>query len=172
MRTSWVPRGEMEHILAALTAPNRLACEISLATGLRIGDVLSLKADQIRARFVIYEQKTGKRRAVYMPSALLDRARRMAGHIYVFPHRYTGKQHRTRQAVFRDLKRAAKLFRISGNVAPHSLRKVYAVELFNRTKSVERIKKLLNHSDEAVTMLYAMADRVEQRVLDTKNYIS
>ena len=41
MRADHVPRDELAHILAALTPPNRLALEVSLATGLRIGDVLA-----------------------------------------------------------------------------------------------------------------------------------
>ena len=35
MRSEWIEKGEMEHVLAALMPENRLACEISLATGLR-----------------------------------------------------------------------------------------------------------------------------------------
>ena len=39
MRSEYYPRGEVTHILAALSPQNRLACEISLFTGLRINDV-------------------------------------------------------------------------------------------------------------------------------------
>ena len=61
MRSEWIEKGEMEHVLAALMPENRLACEISLATGLRINDVLSLKASDVKKqRFTIREQKTGK----------------------------------------------------------------------------------------------------------------
>ena len=61
MRTDWLFKAELLHVLAALTPPNRLACEISLATGLRISDVLALTRDQaVDGRFSIREQKTGK----------------------------------------------------------------------------------------------------------------
>ena len=161
MRSEWIPKGEIEHVLAALTPPNRLACEISLATGLRIGDVLALKTAQLKERFTIHEQKTGKTRTIRMPKGLLDRALAQAGHIYVFPHRTDGKRHRTRQAVFKDLRRAAKLFRVSAHVSPHSLRKIFAVDYLDKTRSLARVQRLLNHADEAVTMIYAMADRVD-----------
>ena len=44
-----------------------------------------------------------------------------------------------------------------------SARKLYAVSEYRRTGSIERVKELLNHEDEAVTILYAMADQLERR---------
>ena len=52
MRSDWIPKGEMSHILAALQPENRLACEVSLATGLRINDVLAM----VPSKNVIYPQ--------------------------------------------------------------------------------------------------------------------
>lgn len=164
MRSEWVPKGEMEHILAALMPENRLACEISLFTGLRINDVLSLKTSQVKKqRFTIREQKTGKTRTFRLPKELYDRAMNCAGQFYVFEHRLNGREHRTRQAVYKDLRRAATLFGVKQNVSPHSLRKVFAVEEFEKHGNLAKVKKLLNHSSEAVTMLYAMANVVEFR---------
>ena len=166
MQSQWICSSELEHVLAALTAPNRLAAEVSLATGLRIGDVLSLKTEQLRKsnRFTIKEQKTGKSRLVYLPTNLHLQLLLQAGRFWVFEGRINSRQHRTRQAVFKDLRRAAKAFRITAHVSPHSLRKVYAVEYFERTHSLEKVRKLLNHSSEAVTMIYAMSN-----ILSTKN---
>lgn len=168
MRSEWVPKGEMEHILAALTAPNRLACEVSLATGLRIGDVLYLKPEQVRKqRFTVREQKTGKTRSVRLPKDLMERCISCAGQHYVFENRLNGRKPRTRQAVYKDLKRVAKNYGCKKNVTPHSARKVFAVEEFEKTGSLKRVQKLLNHSDEAVTILYAMANVLTKR----KNFI-
>lgn len=162
MRSQWVCGRELEYVLAALTKKNMLVCEVCLATGLRVGDVLALKTDFLRTnRFTIKEQKTGKSRLVYLPKALYERLVKQSGRVWVFEGRTDPKKHRTRQAVFKDLRRAAKAFRISAHISPHSLRKVYAVDYFNRTGSLEKVKKALNHSGEAVTMLYAMADRVK-----------
>lgn len=164
MRSEWVPKGEIEHILAALMPENRLACEISLFTGLRINDVLSLKTAQVRKqRFTIREQKTGKTRTVRLPKDLFERAMECSGQFYVFEHRLNGREHRTRQAVYKDLKRAAALFGVKAQVSPHSLRKIFAVEEFNDKGDLARVRKLLNHSNEAVTMLYAMANVVKRK---------
>lgn len=130
MRSDYYFRAEVEHILAALTPANRLACEVSLATGLRIGDVLALKTAGLCQRMTVQEQKTGKNRRVRFTNDLYTRLLAFAGKTYVFPHRLDGRKHRTRQAVWKDLK---------------------------------RVQKLLNHSDEAVTMIYAMADELMKR---------
>ena len=165
MRTEWIPKGEMVHILAALSPENRLACEISLATGLRINDVLALTPQKVRKqRFTIREEKTGKTRLVRLPSDLVKRALACAGQHYIFEGRLNGRKHRTRQAVFKDLKKASANFSIKPNIAPHSLRKIYAVDEFERSgNNLKKVKKLLNHNSEAVTILYAMANIIGNR---------
>lgn len=164
MRTEWLPKGEMEVILRALSPENRLACEISLATGLRINDVLALTPEKVRKqRFTLREEKTGKTRRIRLPAELVNRALAMAGQHYIFEHRLNGRKHRTRQAVFKDLKKACANFGIKKNVAPHSLRKIYAVEEYELTGDLKKVQKLLNHSNEAVTMLYAMANSIRKK---------
>jgi integrase len=169
MRSEWIPKGEMQHILAALYPINRLACEVSLSTGLRINDVLALTPQKVRKqRFTIREEKTGKTRLVRLPNELVKRCLACSGQHYVFEGRLDGRKHRTRQAVFKDLKRAAAAFNIKKNVTPHSLRKVYAVEEFEKSGcNLKKVQKLLNHDSEAVTMLYAMANVISKR----KNFV-
>jgi integrase len=165
MRTEWIPRGEMVHILASLSPENRLACEISLATGLRINDVLALTPQKVRKqRFTIREEKTGKTRLIRLPSELVKRALACSGQHYIFEGRLNGRTHRTRQAVYKDLKKASANFSVRSNIAPHTLRKIYAVDEFERTGgNLKKVKKLLNHTSEAVTMLYAMANVIGKR---------
>ena len=50
MRSQWIPNDEAEKVLAALTAENRLICEIGMATGLRVGDILRLKPESLEKR--------------------------------------------------------------------------------------------------------------------------
>lgn len=164
MRSEWAPKGEIQHILAALSPQNRLACEVSLFTGLRINDVLALKPSQVaKQRFTVYEQKTGKPRRVRLPNDLVERCLLCSGQHFVFENRLNGRKHRTRQAVYKDLMRAAKVFGVHKHISPHSLRKVFAVEEFEKSGDLQRVKKLLNHSSEAVTLLYAMSNVVRRR---------
>lgn len=159
MKTAYLLDREVGHVLAALTPSNRLVCRVCLHTGLRVGDVLALRTQQLAPRFWITERKTRKRRQVGLPAALLADLRAQAGRVWVFPGRNPSKP-RTRQAVWADVKRAARAFRLPQNVAPHSFRKVYAVELLRRYGDLERVRRALNHGSCETTMIYAMADRL------------
>lgn len=165
MRSEWIPKGDFVHLLAALTPENRLACEVSLATGLRINDVLALTPDKVRKqRFTLRDQKTGKPHLVRLPSELVKRCLACSGQHYIFEHRLNGRQHRTRQAVWKDLKKTAAMFGIKKNITPHTARKEFAVEEYYRTNgNLKHVQRLLCHSSEAVTMLYAMANVLNKR---------
>ena len=156
MTTEYLLRREMGHVLAALTPSNRIVCEVCLHTGLRVGDVLAIKTADIKRQFWVTEAKTGKKRRVNLPDELVEKIRAQAGETWAFPGRKEGS-HRTRQAVWADVKRAAKAFRLKQNVAPHSFRKVYAVELMRKCGDAKRVQRALNHSDQATTMIYIMA---------------
>ena len=158
MRTDYMLEKEVELVLAALMPGNALALRTALHTGLRISDVLALKPDQLKPRFWVQEQKTGKRRQVGLTAALLAELQASAGEYWVFPGRDPTK-HRTRQAVWKDMKRAAKAFRLPINAGPHSARKVYAVELMRKYGDLDRVRRALNHDSATVTLLYALADR-------------
>lgn len=158
MKTEYLLQREVDNVLSVLTPINALIMRVALHTGLRIGDVLSLKTDQLKPHFWVRESKTGKPRQVGLPEPLLSDLKERAGQVWVFESPRTGRP-QTRQAVWRDVKRAATAFRLPQNVGPHSARKVYAVELLEQYGDLEKVKKALNHSSEAVTMIYAMADR-------------
>ena len=64
-RAAYLAHEGMSHVLALLTPANRLAMELALHTGLRINDVLALRKEHVSRRFVICEQKTGKKRVVF-----------------------------------------------------------------------------------------------------------
>lgn len=157
MRTEYLLEKEVDLVLSALTDTNRLVMRTALQTGLRVGDVLALTPDRLKPHFWVTEQKTGKARQVGLPEPLLSDLRKHAGKDWVFPGRDPRKHH-TRQAVWKDVKRAAVAFRLPQNVGPHSARKVYAVQLRKKYGDFKRVQKALNHNSEAVTMIYAMAD--------------
>jgi integrase len=167
VRAGWLAPSEYEHILAALMPQNRLALEVSACTGLRISDVLNLRTLQLQqhpdGRLTIRELKTGKTRRIRLPVELYRRMLANAGKVWVWECRTDWRKHRTRQAVFKDIRRTAKLFRCPVHVSPHTSRKVYAVAEYHRTGSLKAVQRLLQHDSEAVTMLYAMADVLEQR---------
>lgn len=139
---------------------NRLAMEVALHTGLRIGDVLALRSDNLAQRMTIHESKTGKSRRISLSRGLYDRLKAISGQIWVFEGARDKTKHRTRQAVWMDVKRAAKALRLPRNVTPHSARKVYAVDVYKRSGDLALAQRLLNHDSPEVTMIYAMSDHL------------
>ena len=164
MRSEWVSDESWEHILAALMPANRLAIRVSLTTGLRIDDVLSLKSETVRRtnRPYVVDSKTGKRHRIYLPVELWKQLNQQSGVYWVFEGRLDPHKHRTRQAVWKDVGRAAAVFRRSGivnaHVSPHSARKAAAVRAYKKG-GLTAAQKVLNHGDDpALTLLYALAD--------------
>lgn len=159
MRSDFIDKDVVGHVLYALTDQNRLVCEVALETGLRVGDIVSLKTSDLKKKsFTLTEQKTKKKRRIKLREPLRLKLLNNAGSVFVFEHRTDPMRHRTRQAVYNDIKRAAKLFRVRENLTPHSLRKLYAVDLYKKSGNFEKVMQALNHDNLAVTMIYALSD--------------
>lgn len=158
MRAEYLIEREVERVLDLLTFENRLVLRVLLHTGLRISDALALKPEQLRPNFWVTEQKTGKRKQIGLPGPLLADLREAAGEYWVFPGA-DPRKHRSRQAVWKDVKRAAAALRLTQNAAPHSARKVYAVDLLQKYGDIEKVRRALNHGGLEVTMIYALADK-------------
>ena len=164
MTTEYLLDREVDRILAALMPQNRLIFEVILHNGARISDVLALRTAQLKPSFWYVEQKTGKRRRMGLPEPLLREIRAQAGEVWAFPGRNPRKP-KTRQAVWADVKRAQRAFRLPQNVGTHSARKVYAVRLMRKYGDIERVRRNLNHSAASVTSIYVIADLLlEQRM--------
>ena len=85
MTTEYLLNREVERVLAALMPSNRLVMRVILHTGLRIGDVLSLRPEDLAPHMWVTEQKTGKRRFVGLPASLLSDLSDCKGKYWVFP---------------------------------------------------------------------------------------
>ena len=159
-RAKYLNQKGMSHVLALLMPENRLICEVMLHTGLRLGDVLTLRKEQIKMRFTIIESKTKKKRTVSLTKYLCETLRGDGREGFCFPHKKFLDRHRTRQAVWRDVKRAAAACRYR-NISPHSTRKIFAVNYYGKhNNDLKKTQKILNHDNDVVTMLYALADKI------------
>lgn len=161
IRTQYLVEAQLELLLAGLTVDNRLVCRVMLWTGLRVGDVLALRQEQLARCFWITEQKTGKRRKVGLPDTLIRQIKtRAGGSPWAFPSPRNPQQPRTRQAVWSDINRTAKALRIKANAGTHSMRKDYAVDLMHKYGDLPKVQRALNHSNPTITALYALADQL------------
>lgn len=164
MRAYYYPDEDINIILRLLTYENMLVCAVSLETGLRVSDVLGIRAEQIKQKsFTVTERKTGKKKRIKLSPELLRALREISGTVYVFEHRTDSNKTRTRQAVYTDLKRAQKALRLKGSLSPHSMRKNYAVALLQKTGDIKQVQKSLNHSHIEDTLLYALSDAIARR---------
>lgn len=156
MRTNSIDVTTWAILERLLTPANALVIETMLRTGLRVSDVLSLRTSQLKPRLTVSECKTGKRKRVYLGEALCARLMAQAGAVYVFEGARDSSKHRTRQAVWHDVKRAAKAMRIPLVVAPHSARKSYAVDEYRKCGDVVAVQRKLNHDNLETTLLYLL----------------
>lgn len=164
MRSGWIDEDTMALVLAAMMPDNALAVECSLYTGLRIDDVLSLKTEVVQrtARPYVRDSKTGKTHRIYLPNELRARMLAIAGKVYVWEHRTDWTRHRTRQAVYKDMRQAAQVYerngRLKTHISPHTARKCAAVRAYNKG-GLAAAAALLNHDPDhpLVTMLYALS---------------
>jgi len=145
--------------------------EIEANTGLRIGDVLSLKRGSIikdgkRYRFNIVAQKTGKKRTFTVPNQVygfIEDYCEIAGiedGETIFPI--------TVRAVQKHLARICDYLGDGyGNISTHSFRKRFASEAYEKSgNDIELVRRLLQHSSVSVTSRYiGISDKRTEAVL-------
>lgn len=161
MRSDYLPPDCWRELYRVMTADNVNAMRVSLETGLRIDDVLSLRPQDVKKKSGGYSieytaKKTNKSGKAGISADLARELLSRAGTAWLFEGRQKDK-HRTRQAVYKDVKKAARLLGAVGQISPHSARKTFAVELRKRS-GVAEVQKALQHSNADVTHLYAFAD--------------
>ena len=150
MTTEYLYQREVDRVLAALMPQNQLIVRVMLQTGMRLSDALRMPSEGLVGSGWYTEGKTGKKRRYGLPRPLLEAIRAQAGAEWAFPGRKPGT-HKTRQAVWADIKRASRAFRLKQNVGAHSMRKVYAVRLMAKYGDLEKVRRNLNHSSSSIT---------------------
>lgn len=168
MKSQYIDKDRFEFLLSVMAVPdNALALRVSLETGMRIGDVLRLRAENVSEDGTIrtVAQKTGKPIMARLSASTARQitARGAAG--WVFPSPQDATKHRARQTVWRALKKAARQCGVRENTTPHSARKIYAVEEF-RARGLASVQERLGHDRIDTSMLYAFADKLIDRPVE------
>lgn len=156
MRSKYFDKNVYNSVFQKMQYENVLAMRVSLETGLRIDDVLSLRPENLSKKSYIEctAKKTGKKATKKISTGLYTQLLKNSGDFWVFPSPKDERQHRTRQAVWVDIKKAGGW---KGGLSPHSARKTYAVETMH-DKGISAVQKELQHSRLDTTMLYAFSD--------------
>ena len=182
MKTDYIPEEILWRLMDCMTPVNSAVLMLMVFTGMRVGDathqrltdwldVLNGKASSIRYK----ESKTGKERVIRVPSDVAAKLKELprGESPWLFPGRYP-EHPRTRQAVYKDLNRVAKLYRVNGKkirqrIGTHTARKVYAVQWYHAADEqglydpLEYVRVDLNHSSREVAFLYGLADVISSR---------
>lgn len=153
---------------------NYLLFVLGINTGLRIGDMLKLKVENIRnqTHIILREQKTGKSKKFFINSVLrnvLDKyIANMADHEYLFQSRNGKNQPLSRSQSYRILNRAGEKVGLD-SIGCHSTHKTFGYHHYKQHKDVALLQQLFNHSAPSVTLDYI---GVNQDVMDNsmKNF--
>jgi integrase len=150
---------------------NVLAMQTALETGLRIDDVLSLKPCNLTGnRLECIAKKTGKKMSRVLPRSLIKLLKNNSNSEWIFPSPRNEHAHKTRQAVWKDVRNACERAGISQHVTPHSSRKTFAVDVM-REKGFSVAQKSLQHTNAETTMLYVFADLLTSKNKYVENKI-
>lgn len=128
-------------------------------TGLRISDILTLKAGDIRGKthITIREKKTDKLKPFKINNGLKDELenyiRSMSDDEYLFKSQKGQNKPITRVQAYRILNEAAKRVGLD-EIGTHTLRKTFGYHFYQKTKDIALLQGLFNHSAPSVTLLY------------------
>ena len=152
---------------------NLLLFNIGINTGLRIGDIVKLRIEDVKGRssIVIREGKTKKPRTVYLDAIMADIADYLTdkpSEGWLFPSR-KGDGHITTTQAYRILADAGKRCNYD-YVGTHTLRKTFGYHYYQRTKDVAALMEIFNHSDQATTKRYIgiRDDEIKESLRDFK----
>jgi len=161
-KASSITNEQADAILRKLAHEERLIFRIAVETGLRITDILQLKASALSKYIHVVERKTKKLRTVELSDELLNDLVKHRGLWYDKPIQWLFKGRRdvlkpyNRMTYHRRLKQAARALQI--DFSAHSMRKLYAQNIFERTGDIFAVQKALNHKYVTVTATYLGID--------------
>lgn len=155
-RLRFLSETEVEALLTACQPHLKPIVEVALLTGMRKGELLSLKWEEIRNGFIyLTETKSGKARQIPINDRLSEvfREVRRGNQLkspYVFCDSQGRRFHNVKRAFSTTCKRAGiEDFRF------HDLRHTFASHLVMRGVGLKAVQELLGHADLKMTMRYA-----------------
>jgi len=130
---------------------------ISLYTGLRVGDILKLKYEDVQGDTIqLAEEKTNKKRFITINEEIKEALKYFDGNGFIFKSQK--KTVFTRQQINRKLKKLFIEFSATHNISSHSLRKSFGRQVYNNDNQSERalmmLSEIFNHSSIATTRKY------------------
>lgn len=144
----------------------RLIFRVAVETGLRISDILQLRAAALSKYIHVVERKTKKLRTVELSDTLLNDLVKYRGCWYdveamqwLFKSRRDVLKPYNRMTYHRKLKQAANALKI--DFSSHSMRKLYAKNIYKRTGDIFAVQEAMRHKYVITTCAYLDIDIVQ-----------
>ncbi|WP_407270020.1 site-specific integrase [Radiobacillus sp. PE A8.2] len=155
---------EIEHYLKQKNKRDYIMFILGIYTGLRISDILNLKAKDLRDKtyLTLKEQKTKKRKTntrktikinPFLKRELKEYLSELDDEVYVIKSRVGFNKPISRERAYKILQEVANKFRLE-HVGTHTLRKTFGYHIYKATKDPALLQKLFNHSSEEITLRY------------------
>lgn len=173
----------IEERLAALDTPRGkreyLMFECGIYLGLRISDLVRLKAGMLRGRdyLTMKEQKTGKENRMpigdTLKRVLRQRLKEYGDNDYIFisrQHDSNGQaRHITRKTAYNDIQQMGKDAGINFCIGCHTLRKTFGYHFYRQTGNIALLMVWFNHSSAEITKRYIGID-LDERAKAVKRF--
>ena len=134
---------------------HKLLLELMYGSGLRVGEAVKVKAEDIdreRKILLIREGKGGKDRMVNLSDRFLNDLNESHG--YLFESDYSLGHHITLRTAQEIVKQACRKAGISKNAHPHTLRTSFATHLIENGTDISFVQRLLGHAKISTTQAY------------------
>ena len=145
-------------------------------SGLRISDIIKLRVRDVRGRdrIVVKETKTGKDKTIKINHAL---RKSIAAYVQdkkdyevLFKSRQGINKPVSRQQAYNIINSAGKHFGLE-HIGTHTMRKTFGFHIYQKTKNITLVQKLLNHSSPEFTLTYiGMTEKAMEDAVETLDY--
>jgi integrase len=154
---------EIKAFLMNQSYRNYMLFVFGINTGLRIQDILKHRVKDVTGdQLVMIEMKTKKRKFLQINPVLKREIKKYTANMnqedYLFPSRQGKNKPLKRDMAYKILRAAANEFGLV-DIGTHSCRKTFGYHLYQKTKDITLVQKILNHSDKSITMRYIGMDQ-------------
>ena len=153
---------------------DRAIFELMYATGMRVGEIISIKKSDINMRYGRLTCKNAdKKRTIPLHSEAVEALREYTNTYKKFLH---GKKNLfvnvsgeplSRQGLWKIVKEYAKKAGIKKDLTPNMLRHSFAAHLLQNGADLKTVQELLGHSDISTTQIYSKMEKT--RITDVYN---
>lgn len=149
---------EMKNVLRSRSERDYILFMIGINTGLRVSDILPLRVKDVKGlKIMAFEQKTGKTRPITVNAKLrvaLDQyIKGKKDYEYLIKSRNGDNKPIHRNTAYEILRQAGSEVGLNA-IGTHSMRKTFGYDLYQKTKDIEAVRKILRHSSADYTRVY------------------